>query len=134
MGVVTVRNALCLAAVMAAERARVSESGAGVTSVTKSFVDDGSAARAERHQNFSEGFPAGQVRGKCRITSCQFVSFSCAEDLRPERSSKPTSEVRVRPGGPIAPGICSLDSRKSCHPRKLSGFPPDFGRVTSARP
>ncbi len=50
-GGVTVRNALCLAAVMAAERARVSESGAGVTSVTKLFVDDGSAARAGTDQS-----------------------------------------------------------------------------------
>ncbi len=41
--------------------------------------------RSEKHQNFSEGVPAGQVRGKCRITSCQFTSFSCTEDLHPER-------------------------------------------------
>jgi len=42
-------------------------------------------SRSEKHQNFSEGVPAGQVRGKCRITSCQFISFSCIEDLHPER-------------------------------------------------
>src|SRR5712692_11270909 len=41
--------------------------------------------RSEKHQNFSEGVPAGQVRGKCRITSCQFTAFSCTEDLHPER-------------------------------------------------
>src|SRR3989442_9343778 len=41
--------------------------------------------RSEKHQNFSEGVPAGQVRGKCMITSCQFISFSCTEDLHPER-------------------------------------------------
>ncbi len=41
------------------------------------------------------GVPAGQVRGKCRITSYQFISFSCTEDLRPTASSGSTSEVRV---------------------------------------
>jgi len=41
--------------------------------------------RSEKHQNFSESGPAGQVRGKCRITSCQFISFSCTDDLPPER-------------------------------------------------
>ena len=42
-------------------------------------------SRSEKHQNFSEGVPAGQVRGKGRITSCQFTLFSCTEDLHPER-------------------------------------------------
>ncbi len=41
--------------------------------------------RSEKHQNFSEGVPAGPVRGKCRITSCQFISFSCTEDSHAER-------------------------------------------------
>ena len=80
------------AAGMAAERARVSESGAGVTSVTTSFVggeqDLRRRNRSEKHQNFSEGVPAGQVRDKCRITSCEFISFSCTEDLHPERFSR----------------------------------------------
>src|SRR3989442_1524154 len=44
--------------------------------------------RSEKHQNFSAGVPAGQVRGKCRITSCHFTSFSCTEDLYPEASSR----------------------------------------------
>ena len=43
-------NALCLAAVMAAERTRVSESGAEVTSVTTSFVHR-SAARPGTDQS-----------------------------------------------------------------------------------
>ncbi len=46
------------------------------------------------------GVPAGQVRGKCRITSYQFISFSCTEDLRPNASSGSTSEVRVGPRDP----------------------------------
>src|SRR6266852_4688119 len=33
----------------------------------------------------SELLRGGQVRGKCRITSCQFTPFSCTEDLYPER-------------------------------------------------
>src|SRR6266545_1758421 len=41
--------------------------------------------RSEKHQNFSESVPAGPVRGDCWITSCRFISFSCTEDLHPER-------------------------------------------------
>src|SRR6266446_1679408 len=52
--------------------------------------------RSEQDQNFSEGVPAGQVRGKCRITSCQFTSFSCTEIYIRSASSGSTSEVRVR--------------------------------------
>ncbi len=44
-------NALGLAAVMAAERARVWESGAEVTSVTRSFIGRGSAARRGTDQS-----------------------------------------------------------------------------------
>ena len=53
--------------------------------VSKEQQDLRRSNRSEKHQNFSEGVPARQVRGKCRITSRQFTSFSCTEDLHPER-------------------------------------------------
>jgi len=57
--------------------------------------------RSEKHQNFSEGVPAGQVWGKCRITSCQFISFSCTEDLHPKRFFRVNIRSESERWGPV---------------------------------
>ena len=45
-----------------------------------------------------------QVRGKCRITSCEFIPFSCTEDLHPERFSRDNIRSESERGKAV-PGV-----------------------------